>query len=222
MTSTTLPILPTYPPTIQTDRLLLRPFSPTDVTQYHVLRQQPEVMIWTSAIHCDETISQTQEWMARHQTSPDLRTFSFSIEELSNPGQVIGSAGCSVVPGKQPEVGYMFRKEMWGRGYATEAVKAVLNAYWNLERGEVEVESHLEKEGIVVEKEHCDQCKDSVDYTSYAAGFQVEKLSAVTVSANVGSRRVLEKLGFVMVKEFKDWDTGGRECIEYILQRPRH
>ena len=151
---------------------------------------------------------------------PDLKTFSFSIEELSNPGQVIGSAGCSVVPEKQPEVGYMFRKEMWGRGYATEAVKPVLNAYWSLERRKVEVESHPEKEGIVVEKEHRDQCKDSVDYTSYAAGFQVEKLWAVTVSTNVGSRRVLEKLGFVKVKEFKDWDTGGRECIEYTLQRP--
>lgn len=114
----------------------------------------------------------------------------------------------------------MFRKEMWGRGYATEAVEAVLNAYWSLERREVEVEFPQEKEGFIVGKEHVDQCKGSVGYASDATGFQVEKLLAVTVSANVGSRRVLEKLGFVIVKEFMDRRTGRRECMEYILQRP--
>ncbi len=221
MTRTTLPIIPPFPPTLRTARLLLRPFSTTDVTYYHVLRQQPEVMVWTSAIDCDKTISQTQEWMARHMTNPNFKPFSFSIEELSNPGQVIGAAGCHIVPGKRPELGYMFCKEMWGRGYATEAVKAVLDAYWSLKRMDVEVESQLEKERIVLGKEHGDQCKDSVDHTSGATGFLVEKLFAVTVSTNVGSRKVLEKLGFVMVKEFVDWDNGRRECIEYILQRPR-
>ncbi len=216
MTRTTLPILPPYPPTLQTARLLLRPFLPADVTQYHVLRQQPEVMIWTSVLRCDEAISQTQEWMARHQTNGDFKTFSFSIEELSNPGQVIGSAGCNALPGKQPEVGYMLLKEKWGRGYATEAVKAVLDAYWALERREVKVESQLENERVVVKKEHGDWCESSVNYISDAVSVQVENLLAVTVSANVESRRCLS-----WSRSFRIGTLEERECIEYILQRPK-
>ncbi len=84
-----------------------------------------------------------------------------------------------------------------------------LGAYWSLERIEVDMKSQLEKEGIVVAKEHGDKCNGFGDHTSDATGFQVENSLAITVSANVGSRKVLEKLGSVMVKEFKDWDTGG-------------
>lgn len=222
MTRTTLPVLPPTPPTLETPRLLLRPFSPTDVDHYNLLRRQPEVMKWTSTMRCDETVRQTEEWMARFLPTEDLKTFSFSIEELRNPGKVIGSAGCSVLPGKLPEMGYMLRKEVWGRGYATEAVNAVLEAYWGLERREVDVrfEAEVGQGGVGWEQERDNKFK-ALTEDGNDAGFQVESLLAVTQTANAGSRRVLEKFGFVRVREFRDWNTGGIECIVYVSPRPQ-
>lgn len=115
----------------------------------------------------------------------------------------------------------MFRKEVWGRGYATEAVRAVLEAYWGLDRKVMEVAVDLETNttgdeskqepgnGYIAPIE-----KEDVD------GFQIETLLAVTEAANVGSRRILEKFGFVKIREFRDWETGGTECVDYILRRP--
>jgi RimJ/RimL family protein N-acetyltransferase len=216
-TETTLPILPSTPPILHTPRLLLRPFSITDLPHYLALRRQPEVMKWTSVGRCDETIAQTEEWMARFLPSENPNTFNFSIEELETPRVVIGAAGVNVLPGKRPEIGYMLRKEVWGRGYASETVGAVLKAYWRLERREVTVELGTEdgelKQGHDGEEVAWRQDGDTPD-------LQVETLLAVTEVANAASRRILEKFGFVKVREYTDWDAGGTECVEYILERP--
>ena len=216
MTRTTLPVLPPNPPTLQTARLLLRPFHPTDLVHYYLLRRQPEVMKWTSKLRCDETVSQTKEWMAGFLPSEEVKTFSFSIEELHNPGQVIGSVGFDVFPGKRPEIGYMFRKEVWGKGYATEGVQTVLEAYWSLERRELELDAHFVEGGDGGEREHDHEDRASQEDRD-RAGFQAEELLAVTDPTNIGSRRVLEKFGFVMVREF---GSGERESVEYVLRRP--
>jgi RimJ/RimL family protein N-acetyltransferase len=70
-------------------------------------------MKWTSTGRCDETLSQTEEWMARFLPSKAPKSFNFSVEELESPGTVIGVAGFFLSDRKQPEIGYMFRKEMW-------------------------------------------------------------------------------------------------------------
>jgi RimJ/RimL family protein N-acetyltransferase len=216
-TKTTLPILPSTPPTLRTTRLLLRPFSSADLPFYIVLRRQPEVMKWTSTARCDETIAQTEAWMTRFLPSEKPNTFTFCIEELDNPGGAIGCAGVNLFHGKQPEIGYMLRKEMWGKGYATEALEAVLKAYWRLKRTEVDVEEETQ-EAVV------DQAQDAKEaaYQEERGGGdrQIEILLAVTEAANAGSRRVLDKFGFVKVKEYRDLDTGGTKCVNYILRRP--
>ncbi len=221
MTRTTLPVLPAAPSTLQTARLLLRPFSTSDLPHYIILRRQPEVMKWTSTMRCDATITQTQEWMARFLPCENPNTFPFSIEELENPGVVIGSAGCNCLPGKQPELGYMLIKEMWGKGYATEAVRVVLEAYWGLQRKEVEVqvEAEMQNEGRGAEQE-LDKDGKAWAVDKDAAGLQVEKLEAVVDATNTASRKVLEKFGFVKTREYQDENTGGTECVLYVLRRP--
>ena len=61
---------------------------------------------------------------------------TFCVEELSarhdatRTGErppVIGMCGGTVLP----ELGYIFRPAVWGRGYATEALKGFLNWYWD-------------------------------------------------------------------------------------------
>ncbi len=215
-TKTTLPVLPPTPPMLVTLYLLLRPFSPIDLPHYVALRRQPEVMKWTSAGRCDETVAQTEEWMARFLPSDNPKAFNFSIEELGKPGVVIGSVGVSVLHGKQPELGYMLRKEVWGRGYASEAVEAVLEAYWALERREVLVEVGTEDRGF---EQELGGKGEAWREGEVVQGFRVETLLAVTETANAASRRVLVKHGFFKVREYENWDTGGTKCVDYILRR---
>lgn len=78
-------------------------------------------------------------------------------------GQVIGDIGFKGNPNvdKQVEVGYGFLKEHWNKGYATEAVNAILQ--WAFATGKVEI------------------------------------IIAETLSDNLGSMRVLEKLNMQRV-----------------------
>jgi hypothetical protein len=89
----------------------------------------------------------------------------------------------------------------------------VLEAYWGLQRREVD----LQVEGNAGEQGDVWECKALMQGND-AAGFQVETLLAVTEAANTGSRRVLEKFRFAKAREFRD--AGGAECVDYILLRP--
>ena len=105
--------------------------------------------------------------MARFMPPNDKETFSYSIEELSNPGKVIGSIGVHYY--NPPEFGYMLARSYWSRGYATEAARAFVPIYWALERKEVEVDNEDQER---------------------------ERLHAVTDLDNKASRNVLQKCGF--------------------------
>ena len=182
---TTRPILPDPAPPFTTSRLLLRPIKREDLNDYHALRTQKEVMVWTSTGKVDVDLDFTMTWIERHL--PPKNTFSFSIEELSNPGKVIGSIGLPYFD--PPEVGYMFRMEAWGKGYATETLKAWLETYWALPREVVEVEDE----------------KPTYEREADANGVSREVLRALFESNNAGSRGVLRKCSF---KEY------GREEVE--------
>jgi RimJ/RimL family protein N-acetyltransferase len=102
---TTRPILPAPAAPIRTPRLLLRPFHPSDLADFHVLRSQTNVMVWTTSGKVDVDQDATQTWMNRFLPPNDATTFCLSIEELNEPGRVIGSVGCHV--SEPAEVGYV-------------------------------------------------------------------------------------------------------------------
>jgi RimJ/RimL family protein N-acetyltransferase len=86
----------------------------------------------------------------------------------------------------EASVGWRFRKASWGRGYATEAARALLD------RGFREL--------------------------------GVRRVTATTMTVNVASRRVMEKLGMRFVRTFfEEWPTyiEGAEHgdVEYELTR---
>lgn len=89
----------------------------------------------------------------------------------------------------------MFRTEMWGKGYATEALRAWLEVYWALPRKEVTVA----REDLA---EH---------------GVETESLLAETAVANSGSRRVLVKCSFT---ELQTREEDGEQLIQYTYRPP--
>ncbi|KAI2469806.1 acyl-CoA N-acyltransferase [Annulohypoxylon bovei var. microspora] len=185
---THLPVLPlplnAERKAIRTERLIIRPFSEDDLDGMYALRTQPEVMKYTSIGRIDANKEETQAVMARYMPPNDALTYNHIIT-LASTGELIGvGGGTSRIESVfgWPEVGYLFKQEYWGQGYATEFLRAWLSDWWTLPRSEVQTQVDVQ----------------SVD----GSGEVPEMITAYIEESNIGSRRVLEKAGF---RQFKQW-----------------
>ncbi|MGR3712252.1 MAG: GNAT family N-acetyltransferase [Shimia sp.] len=103
---------------IKTERLLLRPAHKDDLDALHAIMCDGEAMqYWSTLPHTDT--AQTKEFLEATMHNPIERGEDFIVEL---DGQVIGKAGFW----QFPEVGFLFDRRVWGQGYASEAVGAVL------------------------------------------------------------------------------------------------
>jgi RimJ/RimL family protein N-acetyltransferase len=114
-------------PTLETERLTLRPFREADVPPIFELSQDPDVIRYVG----DRKVPSLQDvwrWVAGWIGHWALRGYGqWAIEERSN-GRLIGRAGI-INPAEWPgaEVGYLLGRAWWGRGYATEAARAAMD-----------------------------------------------------------------------------------------------
>ncbi|KHN96892.1 Acyl-CoA N-acyltransferase [Metarhizium album ARSEF 1941] len=211
MTRTTLPASPLPPlntrPEIRTERLVLRPTLESDLEEWHALRLQPEVMKWTGQGKPDPDINWSKETLT-WRLSPEGDAKYEYVVCLADTRQMIGTAGSHMLVGELgwPVIGYLLRKEFWGKGYATELVHAFLKAWWALPRDEVDVK--VEKSTAVEEDD----------------GKVRECIVAVTADSNKPSQRVLAKANMRFVKA---WDVVGEDdesvsktLYGYVAQRP--
>ena len=104
---------------IRTARLLLRPVRPQeDLAAMHGIMRQPRAMAyWSTPPHDNAAV--TAEWLGNMAEIPPLEGEDFIVE---HEGRVIGKAGFY----RFPDLGYMFDPEVWGQGFAREAVGAVI------------------------------------------------------------------------------------------------
>jgi [ribosomal protein S5]-alanine N-acetyltransferase len=103
---------------IITARLRLRPVSANDVVAfYQILSDTKAMAFWSTPPHKD--LAETEAWVFAMQTIDPGDGEDFVIEQN---GQVIGKAGLY----KFPEVGVILHRAAWGKGYAYEALKPVL------------------------------------------------------------------------------------------------
>lgn len=113
-------------PTIETERLLLRPFKEADLDQYTAILKAPEVR---ASLHLPGDVGREQAWqqMASWLGHWELRgTGQWAVEERAT-GRFVGRAGLHRPerpdwPGV--EVGWVLHPDQWGKGYATEAGRA--------------------------------------------------------------------------------------------------
>ncbi|KAK4451668.1 GNAT N-acetyltransferase [Podospora aff. communis PSN243] len=186
---TTRPVIP-FPPNedrepIYTERLIIRPFAPEDLEDLRVLRTQPEVMQWTYRGCVDKDMGETRERLDDNLGERAVNKYNFVIA-LRSTGEFIGCGGSHnyVSCFGWPEIGYMLKKEYWGRGLATEFLKGFLGRWKTLPREEVEVEV----DGRSVVRDEGGQVK--------------EVMVGITEERNGGSNGVLEKNGF---ERFGTW-----------------
>ncbi|KAK1726033.1 uncharacterized protein BDZ83DRAFT_617713 [Colletotrichum acutatum] len=136
--------------------------------------------------------------------------------EASAEARVIGFIGIT----SPPQIFYIFQRASWGLGYATEALRAFLGAFWARQRGpdgtdcgpDGERRLSSRPEGIEGGRWHGEE-----------EGRFGDVLEAHVHDGNVGSETVLRRCGF----EFA-WETvtsaHGRDdvrCMVYRIERPQ-
>jgi RimJ/RimL family protein N-acetyltransferase len=110
-------------PTLETERLILRPLDESDLDAYVELLSEPEVR---AALHLPATYSRADAWrsMAQWRGQWELRgSGQWALIECRS-GAFVGRAGLhrpEVPDWPGLEVGWALRRAWWGKGYATEA-----------------------------------------------------------------------------------------------------
>ena len=110
-------------PTVETERLVLRPFREADLDTYTAVLQSPEVrksLHLADDIGREKAFEQMELWLGQWE----LRgTGQWAVEERAS-GMLLGRAG-SHWPMRPDwpgiEIGWTFHPDHWGKGYATEA-----------------------------------------------------------------------------------------------------
>lgn len=125
--------------TIQTDRLTLRPWRPSDLDPFAALCADPEVMRYFPRTL---TRAECQAYIENANQRFDRQGYSrWAVEAADAPCiGFVGLAETNFDAFFTPaiEIGWRLAKEHWGRGYAPEAAKAVLRfAFQTLHQSEV-------------------------------------------------------------------------------------
>lgn len=187
---------------LETERLLLRRFTPDDVDNLVALDADPAVMRYLSggAPTPREMIERDvlPRWLAYYDRAPGFGHWA----AVARAGwEFLGWFGFHPTVGDDPaevELGYRLRQAAWGKGYATEGSRALIR------RGFTEL--------------------------------GVRRVIASTYEDNIGSRRVMEKVGLTLVRSYRPtleelaahgtYDTAAAlldlfpgDDVEYALER---
>lgn len=152
-------------PTLETGRLILRPFRIEDVREWFLLNQDPEITRYTG--DGGVVSEQEMERRIREHVLGDYKKYGFGrwVVIHKEDNCIIGFTGLKFLPDMDVvDLGYRFARKYWRQGIATEASHAAL------EFGFKELE--------------------------------LQTIVGYIMPANIGSQKVLEKLGFEFIREF--------------------
>ncbi|WP_040472294.1 GNAT family N-acetyltransferase [Aquimarina agarivorans] len=122
---------------LETERLLLRQWKPSDIEEYAAICQDPKVMQYLGG----KTFSRLEAWrhMAFLVGHWQLRGYGHWAVEEKKSKKLIGRVGY-LYPEDYPgfEIGWTLSSKFWGRGYAYEAATIAMDyAFKNLGKKEV-------------------------------------------------------------------------------------
>lgn len=113
---------------IQTPRLVLRDFVAADAAA--VLRYTADPRVVEHMFYAPWTIADAQAHLAsleRSQQAVPRRLWELAVVERSS-GEVIGSVDLTPLDDDGADLGYSLQFDAWGKGYASEAASALLDA----------------------------------------------------------------------------------------------
>lgn len=109
---------------LETERLYLREMKQTDFESLCRILQDKETMYAYEGAFND---TEVQEWLDRQISRYQKWGFGLWAVVLKENHKMIGQCGLTMQPWKNEElleVGYLFQRAFWHKGYATEAAKA--------------------------------------------------------------------------------------------------
>ena len=176
-------------PRLETERLKLRAIFPTDVKQVHQLFSDPKVVQFyefepfKDLAQTEKLISNFASWF---QADHAVRWGIINKET----DELIGSCCFDTfhLDYQSCNLGYNVRSDHWGKGYATEAVEAIIQVGF--------------EKGIVG---------------------PLNRIQAITVPENVGSEKVLNKLGFEhegLMRQYGFWKGKFHDMNRFSLLKP--
>lgn len=150
------------PEILSTMRLRLRPFGIGDAGKVNELLGNPGIAAGALNIPVPYTIRDAEEWIEQHGFARERgEHYIFAVDVWS--GDLVGAIGLRVnAEHRHGELGYWMGKSSQGKGYATEAVSAMLefgffgldlhriyarHLSWNLASGRVLQKSGMRYEG---------------------------------------------------------------------------
>ena len=110
-------------PVLETERLILRAPRLEDAKSIAMLANDRRIAENTARIPHPYRVADAEAFIASVNV-PDGETV-FLITDLDEA--VLGACGVGMVEGQGPELGYWLGVPFWGQGYATEAVRAVID-----------------------------------------------------------------------------------------------
>jgi len=119
-----------FPDSIETPRLRLNRWRNADFVAFRPIAQNPQVMRY---IHNGEPWSDVRirEFISRQMKHAAQNGFCFWKLQRKPDGRLIGLCGLQALPlgcRYEVEIGWWLTPRYWGRGLATEAASAALNA----------------------------------------------------------------------------------------------
>ena len=108
----------------ETERLLLRTFRLEDIDEVMKFWGNAEVMKYCYGAGSRERVEKS---ISHYAQNHEIRGFSVYIVIIMETGEIIGACGYnSTKNADEIELIYHYKKESWGKGYATEAAKACI------------------------------------------------------------------------------------------------
>ncbi|MFU8796871.1 MAG: GNAT family N-acetyltransferase [Dehalococcoidia bacterium] len=156
-----------HPPTIETERLILRPFQISDAARVKELAGAYEIYRPTLNIPHPYEDGMAERWISTHAAQFYSGEGVNLAVTLKGDGLLIGAIGLGASPKhNRAELGYWIGVPYWGNGYCTEAAIAVIrygfgalklhkitcsHMEWNTASGRVMQKAGMQREGVLTD-----------------------------------------------------------------------
>jgi RimJ/RimL family protein N-acetyltransferase len=121
-----------FPERVETERLLLR--WPTDADAEEIFARyasDPVVtryMMWKP----HRSVEETREYLKKKEAERESSGGKGWLLTLKTDGLLVGMIGCRPVESHILQFGYCLAQDMWGRGFATEAARALVDVWLDM------------------------------------------------------------------------------------------
>ncbi|AZA83205.1 GNAT family N-acetyltransferase [Chryseobacterium lactis] len=115
---------------LKSNRLTLRTFKESDVSNVHEMLLKPEITAFNPTSYADdekETQALIDAWRSESEAQQNRKKFTFLIETTID-FTFAGIIGIDLIKlhYKNAETWYKLSPEVWGKGYATEALERII------------------------------------------------------------------------------------------------